>query len=535
LKRFYLVLTCFLVHLFGVGYGYAQTDSLFRQLDVLIAEEDTYIDQKLEDIATLRAQLHSAKDQMEYFNTLYGLWFEYSSFQFDSAFQYAQRMIHTAGGINDEKLVSEARLCMIFVFRSAGLYKEAFDTLQTIRSGDLPMIQAISYYEAMGRTYYDLSYFDGVEHFVEKYGKLGNVYIDSAIQLCDKSMLDYYRLSGLRAQANGDHREAAFHFHQMIDKFEISQHQYAMAYYSLGKINEALGDRQEYVDMIIRSAIADIKSATREAVATFELAGLMYQRGNVQAASRYIHQAARNAEFYGAKQRVIQVSTLLPLIESAKLLDERSRSKKLMSYLIVVSILAFLIVVFVFIILRQYRRLQETKRNLSLAYDNLSDLNDKLLESNTIKEEYVGHSFAKDSEYLQKLDKFKKSISKKIIEKKYDDLRYTLKQFDLESETERLNRQFDEIFLRLFPNFITYFNSFFEEDNQFRVGEKDPLPTELRIFALIRIGITEHEQIASILGYSVRTIYNYKNKVKGLSKLSKEEFETRLMDIKTFE
>lgn len=529
-------LYCILLLWVGIpDVAHAQTDSLLLQLNEAIRNQRFYVQQKQEQIAAFIENLKQGVPEGEKFDTYSALWSEYSSFQFDSAFKYAERMLHTAMRMKEESSLAEAKLNLAFVFRSAGMYKEAFDTLQTIRSASLPNELGIRYYESMARAYFDLSSFNGVDFFVERYGKLGNIYIDSAIQLCDHQTLQYYRLSGLRAEANQNYREALFLFHQIIEQYEVSQHQYAMAYYSLGKINQALGHEEEYLHMIIRSATADIKSATKETVASMELAGYMYEHGNIEDASLYINQAARDAGYYGAKQRIIQVSSLLPLIESAKLINAQYRSKKLLAFLVLVSILALLVIAFAVIILRQYRKLNATKRNLSLAYDTLRELNEKLLEANTIKEEYVGFSFAKDSEYLQKLEKFKKDIHKKLIEKRYDDVRYTLRQFDLEEETQRLNRQFDEIFLRLFPNFVAYFNSFFQKEDQFVLDEKSALPTELRIFALIRIGITEHEQIASILGYSVRTIYNYKNKVKSLSILSNEAFEAKLMEIKTFE
>lgn len=530
----YRVPTSFLFIFIGLVCQ-ANTDSLLQELNLAIESQEFYVKQKQERIRNYRNKLDEKISEPEKFDLYHALWFEYSSFQFDSAFKYAERMDHSARLMDEESKLAEAKLNLAFVFRSAGLYKEAFDTLQTIRSVTLNQNLAIRYYESMARSYFDLSSFNGVDFFVEKYGKLGNVYIDSAIQFCDHQTLQFYRLSGLRAEANQKFREALFLFHQIIEQFETSQHQHAMAYYSLGKINQALGNEEEYLNMIIRSATADIKSATKETVATMELAGYMYQKGNIEDASVYINQAAHDAEYYGAKQRIIQVSALLPLIESAKLLDAQYRSKKLLGFLVLVSILALLVIAFAIITLSQYKKLNATKHHLSLAYENLRELNDKLVEANTIKEEYVGFSFAKDSEYLKKLEKFKQDIYKKLIEKRYDDLKYTLKQFDVASETERLNRQFDEIFLRLFPNFISCFNSFFKKEDQFVTDEKGALPTELRIFALIRIGITEHEQIAGILGYSVRTIYNYKNKVKSLSVLPNEEFESRLMEIRTFE
>lgn len=527
------LLTCF-TFIFTSLASQANTDSLLQVLNLAIENQELYVEQKQERIKNIKFEIREEMPLTEKFGMYDSLWHEYSSFQFDSAFKYASSMLQVAERLDDPVRLAEAKLNLAFIFRSAGMYKEAYQTLESISSSSLPLDLAIRYYESMGRTYFDLSFFNGVEYFVDRYGRLGNLYLDSAIALADNETLQSYRLRGLKAEANGSYREAMYLFHQIIEQFDVSQHQKAMAYYSLGKINQALGNNDEYRDMIIRAAIADLKSATKETVAMMELAGYMYNKGAIEAASSYIDQAAYDAKFYGAKQRIIQVSSLLPLIESAMLLSAQDKSKKLLGYLILVSILSLLIILFAFIIFRQNRKLNVTKSNLSLAYDNMSELNEKLIEANTIKEEYVGFSFAKDSEYLHKLEKFKMDISKKLIEKKYDDLKYTLKQFDLEVETERLNKKFDEVFLKLFPNFIADFNSFFENEDRFEVDEKGPLPSELRIFALIRIGITEHEQIASILGYSVRTIYNYKNKVKKQSILSSEEFDAQLMKIKAF-
>ena len=515
--------------------SWANTDSLLQELNQTITNQSQYVEQKQLRILHYKNRLSSEMSEFELFQVCDSLWLDYSSFQFDSAFKYGNRMLELSEKMADYPKQAEAKLNLAFIFRSAGMYKEAYQTLEGINSSTLPVSLAVRYYESMGRTYFDLSSFNNVDYFVERYGKLGNLYLDSALSLTQDNTLQFYRLRGLKAEASGNYREALYLFHQIIEQFDVSLHQKAMAFYSLGKINRALNNEKEYLDMIIRAAIADIQSATKETVATMELAGYMYEQGAIEPASIYIDQAARDAKFYGAKQRVIQVSSLLPLIESAMLLNARDKSKKLLGYLVLVSVLSLLIVFFAFIIYRQNQKLNRTKRSLSLAYENLKELNEKLIESNAIKEEYVGFSFAKDSEYLHKLDKFKMDINKKLIEKRYEDLKYTLKQFDIESETARLNKKFDEIFLKLFPNFISDFNSFFKADDQFKLDDENPLPTELRIFALIRIGITEHEQIASILGYSVRTIYNYKNKVKKLSVLSSDEFDVHLMRIKTFE
>jgi DNA-binding NarL/FixJ family response regulator len=76
---------------------------------------------------------------------------------------------------------------------------------------------------------------------------------------------------------------------------------------------------------------------------------------------------------------------------------------------------------------------------------------------------------------------------------------------------------FDKVFLKLFPDFVTFFNSLFDERDRIVLKEGQLLNTELRIFALIRMGISDTEKIAKILNYSVNTIYAYKTRVKSKS------------------
>ncbi len=120
------------------------------------------------------------------------------------------------------------------------------------------------------------------------------------------------------------------------------------------------------------------------------------------------------------------------------------------------------------------------------------------------------------------------------MDHKFTDISQTLKSINLKKEREAFYKDFDAIFLRIFPDFLSQFNSYFQPEDRYELKKDHSLPTELRIFALIRLGINDHEQIASILEYNVRTIYNYKNKVKSKSTLSNEEFEKRVMEIKAF-
>lgn len=138
------------------------------------------------------------------------------------------------------------------------------------------------------------------------------------------------------------------------------------------------------------------------------------------------------------------------------------------------------------------------------------------------------------SEYLSKIEKLKVSVGRKLMTKKYDEINHVMESISLKKEREALYKSFDGVFLKLFPNFVSVFNSYFKQEDKIILKDNQSLNIELRIFALIRMGVNDHEQIAKILEYSVRTIYNYKTKVKNKSIFSNDEFERKVMEIRAF-
>jgi hypothetical protein len=161
----------------------------------------------------------------------------------------------------------------------------------------------------------------------------------------------------------------------------------------------------------------------------------------------------------------------------------------------------------------------------------LQEVNSKLSEANKIKEEYIGYFFNINSEFFLKISRFKRSIEKKINDRKLDDVRALVNGINVNQEKEELLKSFDKVFLKLFPNFVKEFNSLFKEEDQIKLKDNEFLNTDLRIYALIRMGITDNEKIANVLEYSVNTIYTYKAKIKHKSIVPKDEFDKRIMNI----
>jgi hypothetical protein len=533
-----------------IVFASSQNDSLLNELSLTIKNNDSYVQEKYDQIERLKQSLTERENsalqrQFHIYNELYK---EYRTFRYDSAFSYARKLQHIADLLNDPAKRTYAQLKLSHTLLSSGMYKEALDSLSTLNAGTMPDSIKIDYYALKARTYYDLSGYTQDAYYTPRYAEEGEAYVDSALALLGQNTLQFYALRGMKLEIGMEAEKARLDFQTILDKFNPSLNQYAMAANSLGNIYYKRGEKDKAIEMMAKAAIADMKASVKEGVALMTLAEFLYHNGDEARAYYYIKQALKDAEFYGAKQRKIQVAAILPVIEGERLATVEEQRSRLVVYASAITVLAVLVVVFAFIIFRQLKQLRLAKQtvteaNISLqeAYNKVKEMNDKLqhandalLEANKIKEGYIGYSFNLYSEYICKIEKLKKSIEKKLMARKFDDISYTMESINLKKEREDLYESFDRIFVQLFPNFVAEFNTFFKEEDRIQLRDHQSLNIELRIFALIRMGIHDHEQIASILEYSVRTIYNYKTKVKNRSILSNEEFERRIMEIKAF-
>jgi len=263
----------------------------------------------------------------------------------------------------------------------------------------------------------------------------------------------------------------------------------------------------------------------------FNLADLLYKNGDVRHASLFIETAIGNAEFYGARQRKVQVSSILSLIEGEKINAVESQRGLLIRYSVVVTLLMIVLAILIVIIRQQVRKLKKAQQMITEAHAAQQLINEKLEEANKIKEEYIGYFFSLDSEFFVKLERLKRTLDQKISERKLEDIRFIVNNIQPKKEKEELLKSFDTVFLKIFPHFVTKFNSLFKEEDQIHLKENEPLNIDLRIFALIRMGISDNDKIAQILGYSVNTVYAYKTRIKNRSNIPNEEFEARIKSI----
>jgi len=515
---------------------------LLARLDQAIEASPRYDSAKLREIDKLKLTLHATpiNDLPALYKAFGALCEAYKVFNYDSAFSYARRLLAVALQIDDPARIVSARLRLGFCLLSAGLFKETLDSLDKIRVHGAPDSLQADYYALIGRYYYDLGDFDNDGYNTPDYIRKGNSFMDSALRLYPRGSFNYGYYTGLRQIKSGERTAALSVFSRLLQRPDLSRHQLAVTTSTLSDIYINNGQPDSAIILLIRAAIADIESSTKETAAIFNLAQLLYKKGDVRNASSYIEVAIRDAIFYGARQRKVQVSAILPLIEGEKITRVEEQKAVFVTWSIIATVLLLAVIVLVVVVLRQVKRLQTAQRIITEAHtkeqaanQRLVETNYKLSEANKIKEEYIGYFFNADSESFDKIGQFKKAIEQKIAYRKWDDVIALVNSTNPKKEKEELLRNFDKVFLKLFPDFVQRFNDLFREEDKILLKDNELLNTDLRIFALIRMGIHENEKIARILEYSVNTINTYKTRIKNKSIIANDEFEQQIMEIRT--
>ena len=523
-----------LLILSGPGQCQDFAGNQLHELNQAIEASPKYDEDHRRSIEELQRSLSGNKTDLPSLFNLYGsLYDAYKVFNYDSAFGYARLLQETALRLGNPSRIIFARLKLGFCLLSSGMYKETLDSLDKIDTHDAPDSLRAEYYALMGRYYYDLGDFDNDAYNTPAYTRKGNGYMDSALQLYPSGSAQYVYYKGLKEIKSGNRQEALSDLRGLLLRRDLSLHELAVTASTLSDIYITNGQTDTAITLLIRAAIADIKSSTKETAAIFNLAQLLYKKGDVRNAASYIEIAIRDAIFYGARQRKVQVSAILPLIEGEKVSRVEEQKSILATYSILATLLLLIVIVLVIIVFRQVRKLKAAQHIIVSTNLRLVDTNNKLSEANKIKEEYIGFFFNADSEFFARIEKFKKSLEQKIAYRKWEDIITLVNNTNLKKEKEELLQNFDKVFLKLFPDFIQGFNDLFREEDKIQLKDQEFLNTDLRIFALIRMGIHDNEKIARILEYSVNTINTYKTRIKNRSIVPNEEFEQRIMEIRT--
>jgi hypothetical protein len=322
---------------------------------------------------------------------------------------------------------------------------------------------------------------------------------------------------------------------QNVNKFLKTTHPgtrlHAIGSFCKAVIDGKLGNIESQERCLIYSAISDIESSTKENRSMQDLASILYQKGETARAYKYIQSSLEDANFYNARFRNIQISKVQPIIEETYLQTINTQNKQLRWSIFLISILFAGLGITMYFIYKQLKMIAKSRNELSNTNSVLKSLNHKLDEANHIKEEYIAFFIRQNSNYLEKFERYKKLISIRLSTGQLDKLSAMVNdKKNEEMDLNELYHNFDQAFLRIYPNFVNEVNKLLKKEEVYKLKE-GTLNTELRIFALIRLGINDTNQISEFLRYSLRTIYNYRSKVKAKSVIENDEFEAKIMQI----
>ncbi len=506
--------------------SFAETVTL-DSLDFYISRQKEYDSQKEERIKKIKDEvLLNDKNNLQLYELYNRLFDEYRSYIYDSAYVYVEKLTRISLALNDHDKIVSSRVKLGFSYLSSGLFKEAFDVLSLVNVDRCNTTTKTEYYTCKSRLYYDLADYNRTSGFRERYIETGNLIIDSALAILPQGSARYWATLGLKNMKTDNYDAAVASFRKMIDTRNYSEHDLAIATSSIAYVLGLQGKTAESKEYWIKAAISDIKSSVKETVALRNLSQLLYEEREIVPAVKYIRKALEDASFYSARHRQLEIGSILPIIEGERMNTIENQRNRIMVFTVFISVLLFALLFALVVIWKSFKR-------LNLARKAIQEANDQLTEANKIKDEYIAYFFSQSSEFIEKMEMLQKWVTRKVAAKQFDGLKSFPQNLSVAKEREALYERFDQVFLKLFPDFVNEFNKLMKPEEQIHLKKDELMNTDLRIYALIRLGINDNEKIASFLDYSVNTIYAYKTKIKGKANCPSDEFKRKVLEIKS--
>lgn len=528
---------CLLVWMCIPFYTMGQTDSLLKELDRVILNRTQY--QKVREIRidSLKTLFEHTPNKEEQYTVLYRIFREYRSYNMDSALSVAVRKKALAEKAGIQQNIYGSEMSVAEILGIMGMYKESLEIMERMDFSKLDGQQKAFYYHLHHSLYTRLS--ENMASEKGPYQKLLSTYRDSLLKYNEKGTTGYdFALAGKLVELK-QYDKAMEVYNRVITENRDNLSVLAMAAYELSEVYRKKGEAEDQKKYLIVSATADVKRGARTYVSLIKLATLLYREGDIDRAYQYMTCAMEDASYSKSRFRTLQISEALPVIIDAY--DKKMKEEKanLFKYLVLISFLSGILVLSIFFIYRQMKKLSLARKEVSRMLEGvremnmeLFNLNEKLSDSNRIKEEYIGFIFNLCSDYIDKMENYRKEIHRKLKAGKANEaLQLTGSTSLVTDELKEFFRNFDAVFLTIFPNFVEEFNNLLLEGEKILPKPGDLLSPELRVFALVRIGISESSKIANFLHYSPQTVYNYNLKVRNKLAISKEEFATMIHQI----
>ena len=531
----------------------ASIDSILQCIDEAISASDQYVQKKKERIAYLKSRAEQAETLSAKYELTYQLYAEYLPFVNDSAIYYLERCSDIALQMGDDSKAGGCLSLTALCCSNAGMYVESEAILKTINPEKLHGIDLGLYYYASGHISGELAYYGKFENMRRQYAETSANYFLLAQKYLPVGHKYYNQCREMLAQGKKDYRQALAINNEWLHNVKPGSPEYALISFYRYLDYKALGDSIQMMYSLGESVLADIRNAVMDQGSMWEMANLLIANGDVDRSYRYICFTSDCADRFGSRQRLSYISPLLSRIAQVYKAKEERSNHSLRYTITAIGILSLLLLIALVYVHRKRNQLAITRDHLALSNNQLQDtnaqlsslnnqlsslnsqlttLNSQLSEANRVKDEYVGRFLRLCSIYIDRLEDIRKKVIKRVKNKQYTELVELTRSVEFSNkESNELYANFDTAFLQLFPTFVDDFNALLKPQNRITQPDNNTLNTPIRIFALIRLGISDSSKIADFLHYSVNTIYNYRAHIKNGAVGDRTEFEDKVKKI----
>ena len=454
-------------------------------------------------------------------------------FSYDYASQFSHKMCVLSDRIGDENMIAESRILSSFYLAQACLFVEALDTLKSVRLDSPNLNDSILalYYFYNGITYQRLAVYASDSVNAQKYNNIGNEMFLKSLDYSDNDGVKNFaqgRIYGRRGQFDLAQRyfEKSLEFIGRDDNIL-----YTLANASLGKCFKHQGLHEEATRYYIEATKNDILNAQNSSIAIIDLTEHIFkQYHQMRDVIRFLNLAIENGEYYGMRSQITHIDKIVPNISEEKL----SQMRILICFF--VTIIATFLIYILYTLFRNEKNRKQLESYLSTSEkvkeensllreenERLSRTSMLLRDSNKLKDAYLGKLLESNSELTNMFEEFAIKSDQKLKMAQYEQIQKSIRELQKNfSKKEQLDR-LDELFMSMFPTFIADFNALLQPEHRKQEGESLLTPS-MRIFALIRLGITSNQQIARVLNYTYNTILNYRVRVRAMA-INPDTFE----------
>lgn len=541
MKNFLFFLIC--VSLTLVSCGRAESDAssdleaLYSQLDHEIAHSKDYERIKEQRIINLKREYDLSHDRNQRTAIINQLINEFDAYNADSALYYVSYNLRRPAVLATPGEYTRLLIKRADIFAHAGLFADALATMKDIPADSVTDELKEDYYSTYCATYQYLSEYTDAHETAPEYIRQRSNYADSLNRVIRPDSFNHtvYIMSELARSGKTD--TAITVLSDRLNDYQLGTREYSILASTLAYIYKLAGYSDEYKRHLVLSAISDVKGAVKENMSFREVATVMFEDGDIERANRYLKKSIADANFYSALMRNAQSSKMLPIIDDAYTAAQESLHSKLRTMVVVSSVLSFILIITILLILKQIKSIRAAKDRVSAANDELNELsrklqntndelkaankeleerNNELHDFNKTKEQYAGLFMEYCSTAISTLQHYQQSLRNLTIQGA--NKAKLLNKLESSEIADQLLKnfyvKFDEAILNIYPSFIDKFNALLLPDEKVTLKSGELLNTELRLFALIRIGIDDNAKIAEFLRCSISTVYTYRSKMK---------------------